>query len=229
MSKQILSEEFRRMQKLAGIINENYDNYFDTSHIDNWEKGGGPDEEEEFEAHFEKRTYNGKERTFLVDEFGEEHSNFTIVNTPDAEKELKMYKMNTGSRVTGVFNVNMGGVQTKVLTYPERSDKPEMYENLNEYVDSVRMMGLNENQNKVYGIEKDYEPYDFGPYTKEEAEAKAEEYHKKDSFSIYKVELYNSMHNKLTGIDRMHTPRLDANGNFMDLDQPFSSGDLADY
>jgi len=88
---------------------------------------------------------------------------------------------------------------------------------------------INENQNKVYGIEKDYEPYDFGPYTKEEAEAKAEEYHKKDSFSIYKVELYNSMHNKLTGIDRMHTPRLDTNGNFMDLDQPFSSGDLADY
>jgi hypothetical protein len=54
-------------------------------------------------------------------------SNFTIVNTPNAEKELKMYKMNTGSRVTGVFNVDVNGVQTKVLTYPEHSDKPEMY------------------------------------------------------------------------------------------------------
>jgi hypothetical protein len=131
MKKQTLSEEFHRMQKLAGILNENYDNYFDTSHIDNWEKGGGPDEEEEFEAHFEKETYNGKEETILVDEFGEEYSNWKIVNTPQAEKELKMYnlndKMNTGSRVTGVFNVNIDGVQTKVLTYPEHSDKPEMY------------------------------------------------------------------------------------------------------
>jgi hypothetical protein len=42
MSKQILSEEFRRMQKLAGILNENYDNYFDTSHIDNWESRNNP-------------------------------------------------------------------------------------------------------------------------------------------------------------------------------------------
>ena len=52
MSKQILSEEFRRMQKLAGIITEsemwdkdasNRDTYGDTSYEDNWEKGGGPD------------------------------------------------------------------------------------------------------------------------------------------------------------------------------------------
>ena len=124
-------------------LNENYDTYFDTADIDNWEKGGGPDEEEEiYDAHFEKRTYNGKERTFLVDEFGEEHSLFTIVNTPEGEKELKMYndKRNSGSRATGVFNVDVDGVQTKVLTYPAYSEEPEMYENLNEYVDSVKII-----------------------------------------------------------------------------------------
>ena len=142
MEKNMLNE-IARMRKMMGL-NENYDNYFDTSDIDNWQKGGGSDEEEIFDAHFEERTYNGKERTFLVDEFEKEHSIFKIVNTPEAEKELEMYnlndKRNTGSSVTGVFNVDVDGVQTKVLTYPDRFDKPEMYENLNEFVDSVKII-----------------------------------------------------------------------------------------
>ena len=90
---------------------------------------------------------------------------------------------------------------------------------------------INENQNKVYGITKNGEPYAFGPYTKEDAEAKAEEYMKKDQNqrSVYGVELYNNLLDQLPAIDRMYMPKLDKNGNFMDIDQPFSMGDLADY
>ncbi len=89
---------------------------------------------------------------------------------------------------------------------------------------------INENQNKVYGISKDYIPYDFGPYTFQDAEAKAEEYKKDENQrSIYDVELYNDLLDQLPAIDRMYMPKLDKNGNFMNIDQPFSMGDLADY
>ena len=90
---------------------------------------------------------------------------------------------------------------------------------------------INENQNKVYGITKNGEPYAFGPYTFQDAEAKAEEYMKKDENqrNVYDVELYNDLLNQLPAIDRMYMPKLDKNGNFMDIGQPFSMGDLADY
>jgi hypothetical protein len=96
---------------------------------------------------------------------------------------------------------------------------------------------LNENEKKIYGIEKkiygiekDYSPYDFGPYTYEEAKAKAMEYASEDPRNMYQPRLYNDMRDELPAIERMYTPRMDKDGNLEDVDStPFNQGDLADY
>ena len=107
------------------IIKEEYDNYFDTSYEDNWEKGGGPDEEEEIvNATFEKRKLGTDVYTVLVGETGLEYPNYMIVNTPKAERLLKYFMMGkqieTGNTIIGVYNVNINGIETKVLVF-----KPE--------------------------------------------------------------------------------------------------------
>ena len=119
--------------------NPNYagsrDTYFDTSYEDNWVKGGGPDEEEIRNARFETQTYylrNGKKGTItvLVDEEDEDlqYSNYTIVNTPEGRNDLKNFMMGVeGESAKAVYNVNINGVETKVLVYDGFREKPEMY------------------------------------------------------------------------------------------------------
>ena len=187
MNKQ-LNEEFKRMQKLAGVINEN-----------------------EYQEQSDEISITPEIKAFID----------KVISDAKRDDEFEYLKD------VDFFDNDL--IDLIMDEFDDDGNYNDVSQEIKDYITNQMLQNINENQNKVYGIEKDYEPYDFGPYTKEEAEAKAEEYHKKDSFSIYKVELYNSMRNKLTGIDRMHTPRLDTNGNFMDLDQPFSSGDLADY
>jgi hypothetical protein len=89
---------------------------------------------------------------------------------------------------------------------------------------------LSEDSKKIYGIEKGYSPYDFGPYTYDEAKAKAQEYQNDDRYDRYEVRLYNDLRNMLPAIERMQTPKLDKDGKFEDTDSTsFSQGDLADY
>ena len=89
---------------------------------------------------------------------------------------------------------------------------------------------LSKDSKKIYGIEKGNSPYDFGPYTYDEAEAKAQEYQNDDRYDRYEVRLYNDLRNMLPAIERMQTPKLDKDGKFEDTDSTsFSQGDLADY
>jgi hypothetical protein len=83
---------------------------------------------------------------------------------------------------------------------------------------------------KIYGIEKNYSPYDFGPFTEDEAKAKAIEYANEDPGNTYQPRLYNAMRDELPAIERMDMPRIDKNGNLEDVNNtPFSQGDLDDY
>jgi hypothetical protein len=85
-------------------------------------------------------------------------------------------------------------------------------------------------EKRLYGIEKNYQPYDFKLYTYQEAKVKAQEYMKEDPRSVFEPRLYNDMRSELPAIERMNMPKLDKNGNLEDVDRtPFSKGDLADY
>ena len=88
---------------------------------------------------------------------------------------------------------------------------------------------VNEDSKKIYGIERNYEPYDFGPYTYEEAEAKIIKL-MADNPGNYSPRLYNQMRDELPAIERMNMPRIDKDGNLEDVDNtPFSKDDLGDY
>jgi hypothetical protein len=88
---------------------------------------------------------------------------------------------------------------------------------------------VNKDSKKIYGIERNYEPYDFGPYTYEEAEAKIIKLIA-DNPGNYNPRLYNQMRDELPAIERMNIPRIDKDGNLEDVDNtPFSKGDLGDY
>lgn len=84
---------------------------------------------------------------------------------------------------------------------------------------------------KIYGIEKNSMPYNFGPYTYAEAEAIVRKYQNGNANrDRYDINLYNDLRDMLPAIERMQTPKLDKNGKFEDVDSVgFSSGDLADY
>jgi hypothetical protein len=87
-----------------------------------------------------------------------------------------------------------------------------------------------ESGGKIYGIEANYSPYDFGPYTFQIAKAKCEQYMSENPDKLFKPRLYNDMVSELPAIDRMSMPIIDKNGNLYYPDQtPFSMGDLADY
>ena len=89
-----------------------------------------------------------------------------------------------------------------------------------------------EGSKKIYGIERNGQPYDFGPYTYEDALRTAKECQMEDGGrgNRYEPRLYNSMLDELPAIERMGMPRIDKNGNLYDTDtRGFSSGDLSDY
>lgn len=87
-----------------------------------------------------------------------------------------------------------------------------------------------ESEKKIYGIEKNYSPYEFGPFTYEEAKAKSQEYMNEDPDSFYQPRLYNDMRAELPAIERMHMPIIGKDGNLYNPDStPFNKGDLADY
>lgn len=130
MGKNMLNE-IARMRKMMGL-NENYDNYFDTSSEDNWQKGGGPDEEEAdlLAASIMKKgtPISGYEdQTYLSDtlvgEDGEEFSTYHIYDT---------YEEAVAAAGTNIYKLE----DKYAVTFPDRSDKPEMYEN-DDYVDDV--------------------------------------------------------------------------------------------
>jgi len=90
-------------------------------------------------------------------------------------------------------------------------------------------MGLDKNptldemggDKKMYGIEKNSTPYDFGPYTYEEAKAKSIELSAKNFNNIFQPKPLSNMEDDLPAIDRMGMPGRSTRG--------MSSGDLGDY
>jgi len=81
---------------------------------------------------------------------------------------------------------------------------------------------LNEMEgNKGYGIEKDSSPYDFGPYTYEEAKAEAARLTAKNPRNVFQPKPLSNMEDDLPAIDRMGMPGRSSRG--------VSSGDLGDY
>jgi len=89
---------------------------------------------------------------------------------------------------------------------------------------------ITKSEKKLYGIEKDYSPYDFGPFTYEEAKAKAQQYVSENPNSMFQPRLYNDMRDELPASERMGMPIIDKDGNLYDTDStPFSQGDLEDY
>ena len=83
---------------------------------------------------------------------------------------------------------------------------------------------------KLYGVEKDGDPFSFGPYTYENASKRAKQLQMEDPESMYKPSLYNDMLDKLPARERMGMSRIDKNGNLYDTDtRGFSSRDLSDY
>lgn len=83
---------------------------------------------------------------------------------------------------------------------------------------------------KLYGVEKDGNPFSFGPYTYEDASKRAKQFQMEDPGSMYEPSLYNDMLDKLPARERMSMSRIDKSGNLYDTDRRgFSSGDLSDY
>jgi hypothetical protein len=122
----------------------------DTDYEDNWEKGGGMDDEEFdfWSAKIVDKPFpdaKGNDRmipTLVVDETGDEFQEFYILNTPEDEENLKNDQEN-GREIEGVFKVKMdnGEIKTAVV-YPPTSSKSEFYGKFNEG-DLKKYKGLN--------------------------------------------------------------------------------------
>jgi len=105
----------------------------DTDYEDNWEKGGGMDDEEFdfYSAKIVDKPFpdaKGNDRmipTLVVDETGDEYQEFYILNTPEDEENLKN-DQEMGREIEGVFKVKMdnGEIKTAVV-YPPTSSKSE--------------------------------------------------------------------------------------------------------
>jgi len=126
MKKQILSEEFRRMQKLAGLINEGEMGDKDSSHRDTY---GDYDDERNYEEEQEygnaeivrKRVSpNFPEYTALIDDRGDEYTSFKIFNTK-AELEKEMEDETYGEKA-GYYELPDGKV---AVAFPYRGSKGE--------------------------------------------------------------------------------------------------------
>jgi hypothetical protein len=128
MSKQILSEEFRRMQKLAGLINEGEMWDKDSSHRDTY---GDYDDERNYE---EEQEYGNAEivrkrvspdfpeYTALIDDRGDEYTSFKIFNTK-AELEKEMEDETYGEKA-GYYELPDGKV---AVVFPYRGSKGENF------------------------------------------------------------------------------------------------------
>jgi len=82
---------------------------------------------------------------------------------------------------------------------------------------------------KIYSIEKNGYPFDWGTYTMDEAKEVINKQEKDGSY--YRVVKYNEMRESLPAIDRMETPMLnEESGEYIySNSRPFSEGDLAEY
>jgi hypothetical protein len=126
MKKQILSEEFRRMQKLAGIIIENEMWDKDTSNRDtygDYDDERNYEEEEEYadaEIITKRVSPDFPEYEALIDDRGDEYENFLIFNTK-AELEKAMKDLTYGEKA-GHYNLPDGRV---AVAFPHRESKSE--------------------------------------------------------------------------------------------------------
>ena len=101
------------------------------------------------------------------------------------------------------------------------NDKKDALPMINNAISSIADK-LNEMEgNKGYGIEKDSSPYDFGPYTYEEAKAEAARLTAKNPRNVFQPKPLSNMEDDLPAIDRMGMPGRSSRG--------VSSGDLGDY
>ncbi len=121
MKKQTLSEEFRRMQKLAGIITEGefYDR--DSTHRDTYGDTYGDFDDErnydEEEEEYGEAEIVGKR---LIDDRGDEYSNYIVFNTKE-ELEKEMEDPTYGEKA-GYYNLPDGRV---AVAFPHRSSRGE--------------------------------------------------------------------------------------------------------
>ena len=126
MSKQILSEEFKRMQKLAGLITEGEMWDKDSSHRDTYDDYNDErnyEEEEEYgDAEIVRKRVSPDfpEYTELIDDRDNEYTNFLIFNTK-AELEKKM-EDEPYSEKAGYYKLPDGKV---AVAYPHRKSKGE--------------------------------------------------------------------------------------------------------
>ena len=126
MKKQPLNEEFRRMQKLAGIITENEFWNTDPNNRDTWndynDERNYEEEEEYADAEIVTKRVSPKfpEYKVLIDDRGEEYENFLIFNTK-AELEQAMKDPTYGEK-EGYYNLPDGKV---AVAFPYRGSKGE--------------------------------------------------------------------------------------------------------
>ena len=127
MKKQILSEEFRRMQKLAGIITESEMFNKDASHRDTYgdyndERNYEEEEEEYSDAKIIKKRVSPDfpEYSALIDDRDNEYSSYQIFNTK-AELEKAMEDLTYGEKA-GYYNLPDGRV---AVAFPYRGSKGE--------------------------------------------------------------------------------------------------------
>ena len=122
MKKNTLNEDVSRIKNLMRkVINEKFDDtYFDTSYEDNWEKGGGYDDDTRT-ATLMKNPY-GKYGYILVDdENGEEYSDFKLVDSMEEVDKMREY-----TRIENTYKVkNEDGEEKIAITFPYTPSKSE--------------------------------------------------------------------------------------------------------
>ena len=111
----------------------------DTDYEDNWEKGGGMDDEEFdfWSATIVDKPFpdaKGNDRmipTLVVDETGDEFQEFHILNTPEDEEQFKNAQ-ERGREIEGIFKVKMDNGETKTaVVYPPTKSRSEFYGKFN--------------------------------------------------------------------------------------------------
>ncbi len=131
MKKQILSEQFRRMQLLAGIITEgefydydsaNRDTYGDTSYEDDWDDNQDAEEQEYADAEIVKKKVRPgfPEYSTLIDDKGDEYSSYEIFKTK-AELEKAMEDPTYGPKA-GYYNLPDGTVAVAFMPRPSKGE-----------------------------------------------------------------------------------------------------------
>ena len=126
MSKQILSEEFRRMQKLAGIIIESEMWDKDSLHRDTYndynDERNYEEEEEYSDAKIVRKRVSPNLPMYdaLIDDRGIEYSSFLIFNTKE-ELEKEMEDETYGEKA-GYYNLPDGKVAVAFLPRPSKGE-----------------------------------------------------------------------------------------------------------